>query len=65
MKKILIILIILVVLAGVWLVLRFIIGGPEDTWICVEGEWIKHGAPSAPMPTETCGAHSHKVTADR
>ena len=35
--------------------LRFIIGGLEDDWICVDGEWVKHGAPSAPMPTEPCG----------
>ena len=55
MKKAVIILVILIVLAGIWLGLRFIIGGPEDAWICVEGEWIKHGAPSAPMPSEPCG----------
>ena len=35
--------------------LRFIIGGSEDDWICVDGEWIKHGVPSAPKPTEPCG----------
>lgn len=34
--------------------IRFVIGGPEDDWICVEGEWIKHGMPSAPMPTGPC-----------
>ncbi len=27
----------------------------EDDWICVNGEWVKHGMPSAPMPTESCG----------
>ena len=27
----------------------------EDTWICQNGEWVKHGNPSAPMPTEPCG----------
>lgn len=26
----------------------------EDDWICVDGEWIKHGYPSAPKPTEPC-----------
>jgi len=35
--------------------LRFLIGGSEDDWICVDGEWIKHGVPSAPMPTKPCG----------
>ena len=34
--------------------LRFVIGGPEDDWICVAGEWVKHGAPSAPPPTGPC-----------
>jgi len=36
------------------LVLRFALGGPEDSWICVNGEWVKHGMPNAPMPTEEC-----------
>jgi len=44
--KILIILIFLAVL--------FILRGSEDDWMCVDGEWIKHGVPSAPMPTEPC-----------
>lgn len=35
--------------------LRFIIGGSEDDWICVAGEWVKHGVPSAPKPTKPCG----------
>ncbi len=42
----------------VCLFLRFIIGGSEDAWICVDGEWIKHGVPSAPMPVEPCGKKS-------
>ena len=28
--------------------------GLQDTWICQDGEWIKHGNPSVPMPRETC-----------
>ena len=35
--------------------LRFILGGSEDDWICVGGEWIKHGVPSAPKPETGCG----------
>lgn len=52
MKKI--VLIIIVVLLG-WLFVRFVIGGPEDDWICVNNEWVKHGNPSAPKPTTFCG----------
>ncbi|MFH1759294.1 MAG: Gmad2 immunoglobulin-like domain-containing protein [Patescibacteria group bacterium] len=44
----------LLILAVVWLFIRFVIGGPEDDWICVDGEWVKHGAPATPMPTEGC-----------
>ena len=64
MKKILIILVILVVLAGIWFGLRFIIGGAEDAWICVEGEWIRHGNPAKPMPTEPCGESKNNETAN-
>jgi hypothetical protein len=45
----------LVLIIGAWLFLRFIIGGPEDTWICVENQWVKHGNPSFPTPTKGCG----------
>lgn len=27
----------------------------EDNWICQNGEWTKHGNPSAQKPTEPCG----------
>jgi len=53
-KNILILVIAIVVLAVVWLGIRFIIGGPEDTWICQNGQWVKHGNPSAAMPTKPC-----------
>lgn len=35
--------------------LRFVVGGDEDTWLCDNGQWVKHGVPSAPMPTSGCG----------
>lgn len=27
---------------------------PEDTWLCQDGAWVKHGNPSSPMPTGSC-----------
>ncbi|MFA5109032.1 MAG: DUF2178 domain-containing protein [Patescibacteria group bacterium] len=27
---------------------------PEDEWICADGNWTKHGNPSATRPTEKC-----------
>jgi len=26
----------------------------EDTWICEDGVWVAHGAPSVPQPTGSC-----------
>jgi len=49
-----IVLVIIVILLG-WLFVRFVIGGPEDDWICVNNEWVKHGNPSVPKPTTLCG----------
>ena len=54
MKKITTILVIIVLIILALFFLRFIIGGSEDDWICDNGEWVKHGVPSAPMPTEPC-----------
>lgn len=53
MKKVILIIILII---AVWFMLRFVIGGPEDTWMCVDGEWVKHGAPNAPKPTESCNS---------
>ncbi len=55
MKKIYLVLAILFVALLAVFSLRFIIGGSEDTWICDNGEWVKHGVPSAPKPDKPCG----------
>lgn len=33
---------------------RFIFGGPEDIWMCVNGQWIMHGAPEVSKPVIPC-----------
>lgn len=45
----------ILLLAGGLGILRLVIGGDEDTWICVEGQWLKHGNPQASMPADNCG----------
>jgi len=40
---------ILIVLFG----LRFL-SGPEDSWVCDQGEWVKHGNPNSPTPIKPC-----------
>jgi hypothetical protein len=34
--------------------LRFVLGGGEDSWICTNGKWTKHGYPNSPKPTAGC-----------
>ena len=56
MKKPLFIILAVIILAGaVVAFLRFGLGGDEDTWICSNGQWVKHGNPSAAKPTTGCG----------
>jgi putative hemolysin len=33
----------------------FFIRGNEDTWLCQDGQWVRHGSPAKPMPTTPCG----------
>jgi len=56
MKKIVVIVgIAIFILAAILGLLRMVVGGGEDTWICVKGEWVKHGVPLRPMPETGCG----------
>lgn len=34
--------------------LLVVLRGDEDAWFCQNGEWIKHGRPSAPKPSVSC-----------
>jgi len=49
--KLIILIIILIILAIV--TIRF--STPEDTWLCQNGEWIRHGNPTQSKPTTGCG----------
>lgn len=56
MKKFLIPFIVVVAIGlGGLFVARFLFGGNEDDWICVNNEWVKHGNPIASMPLTGCG----------
>lgn len=37
-----------------WVVLARVLT-PEDSWVCDNGKWVKHGNPSAEKPTSGCG----------
>lgn len=53
--KISFILLFLFLALAIVFILRFIIGGTEDTWLCQNGVWVKHGNPSSPSPIGGCG----------
>ena len=54
MKKIILIIGILIIAVGLAIFgLRFL-SGDEDSWLCQNGEWVKHGNPSSPVPVEGC-----------
>jgi hypothetical protein len=41
--------------AGVILIIILLrILGSEDTWVCQDGTWIKHGQPNGPKPSDIC-----------
>lgn len=52
MKKVRIILSIVSIILFILLIIR--IFAQEDAWICTNGEWIKHGNPSAEKPIKIC-----------
>ncbi|MCX6791279.1 MAG: GerMN domain-containing protein [Candidatus Gribaldobacteria bacterium] len=55
MKKVILIIIFGLFLVGIiFLAIRFL-SGPEDSWLCQNGVWVKHGQPSEPMPSVICG----------
>lgn len=49
-KFLIIIFLLILFLFGTLFLIRFGIGGDEDTWIKDGNTWIKHGNPSTPMP---------------
>jgi len=61
-RKVLIILGIAILVLAIIFSLRFIIGGPEDAWLCANGEWVKRGTPSASKPAGLCGGK--KITGE-
>ena len=59
-KKTKIIILVLLIIFVVLLFVRFI--GPEDTWLCQNGEWIKHGNPSSVRPESSlCVSENSKI----
>jgi len=47
------------------IVLIFIFLKNEDSWICQNGLWIKHGQPSDPKPIGLCGSMKNIIRIDK
>ncbi|MCX8016095.1 MAG: hypothetical protein N2692_02220 [Patescibacteria group bacterium] len=52
-KRLKVIIIIIFILPVIFMIMR-IISMEEDAWICKNGQWVKHGVPSTPMPEGKC-----------
>lgn len=61
-KNYLFFIIILILFISTLLWWRF--SGPEDTWICENGTWIKHGNPETPQPVTGCGEEANNIVND-
>jgi spore germination protein GerM len=62
-KKILTGILAVLVIVSSLVVVRFL--SPEDNWICVNGEWVKHGNPSSEKPAEDCSNGKNLQDADK
>lgn len=60
-KTLKIILVIFIVVLAIFLLSARLLT-KEDTWLCQNGQWIKHGAPSDPMPNTLCEGTEIKIT---
>lgn len=54
-NKIKIIIILFFGMVVLFIFFRFVIGGPEDNWICRDNVWERHGNPQSPPPIRGCG----------
>ena len=53
------------VIAGILLIvagIRFF-SGDEDTWLCENGQWVRHGVPEGGPPNEACGVQIAPIPA--
>jgi uncharacterized membrane protein (UPF0127 family) len=45
---------VIIIIGFVILSIRFF-SGNEDSWLCVDGQWVRHGNPDGAMPITKCG----------
>ncbi|MDO8557296.1 MAG: hypothetical protein Q7R98_02420 [Candidatus Jorgensenbacteria bacterium] len=55
MRRLIVIVVVIAMIAGLAFFLKSFWGGGEDAWVCIQNQWVKHGNPSAQMPASGCG----------
>lgn len=61
MKKTLLIIFVIIGVLAAAAVGLVLLRGNEDTWLCVDGEWVKHGNPAAFKPTKPCDSQNARL----
>jgi len=61
-KKLYFLFFLAIILIGIVLAIRF--SSDEDTWLCKDGVWVKHGNPSSEKPLNGCGNSSDNAGKD-
>lgn len=59
-QKILTLSLLVLIVVVVFLAIRFL-SGDEDTWLCQNGQWVKHGNPAALEPITPCELDNNQV----
>lgn len=54
MKKIIFLILAILAISVFALIIRLTAGGSEDTWLCQDGQWVKHGNPASAQPVGNC-----------
>jgi uncharacterized membrane protein (UPF0127 family) len=55
---------VIIIIGFIILSIRFF-SGDEDSWICNNGEWVKHGNPKGDMPLGNCDGAVATTTAEK
>jgi hypothetical protein len=56
-KTIIYIFLAVIILGLTWLLAKT--SRPADNWVCVKGEWTRHGNPASPKPDKGCGSEEN------
>lgn len=53
-RKFFYILVLVIIIFSGLIAIKLLTNGSNDTWLCENGEWVKHGQPATSMPIGSC-----------